>query len=174
MARTAISLALLILLVGGQAMAVENADPSTPPATGQTSLDELVVNGKKLHERLAEIYKTEDRFYALYNQLNANHDFDMHCAEEARTGTVLLQRVCRPEYIEKAEAEQARAFLTGNIAPPAVAVAEARRAEYRKNVLDTVKRNPQLLQLLRARYEMMRQYQDDRDVKFKAHWIVWE
>ena len=30
------------------------------------------------------------------------------------------------------------------------------------------------LELLRARYEMMRQYQDDRDVKFKTHWIVWE
>ena len=173
MKRTAASLALLLLLVGGQALAVENADP-TSPATGQTSLDEIVVNGKKLYERLAEIYKTEDRFYALYNQLNANHDFDMHCAAEARTGSILLQRVCRPEYIERAEEEQAKAFLTGNVVPSAAVVAEARRAEYRKNVLDTVKRNPQLLQLLRARYEMMRQYQDDRDVKFKTHWIVWE
>ncbi len=51
----------------------------------------------------------ENRFYDLYNQLNKDDEFDVHCRKEARLGTRIASRICKIAYNEKAEAEYAQA-----------------------------------------------------------------
>ena len=174
MARVSTTLLLLSLLAASRVLAADGTSSPSLRDTTLPPLDELVVHGKKLYERRAEIFKAEDRFYALYNKLNTNHDFDVNCDEEATTGSRFVNRVCRPVYIAKAEEEEARALLLGYSAPPATLVAQMRRDDYRKNLIEAVQLHPELLQLLRARYEMEQQYQKDRREKFKGHWILWE
>jgi hypothetical protein len=77
-------------------------------------------------------------------------------------------------YLAKAQEEEARAWLLGYSAPSAEMVAQMRRDDYRKNLIEAVTKHPELLQLLRERYVMAQQYQKDRREKFKGRWILWE
>lgn len=76
-----------------------------------------------------QIVQLEDQFYDLYNELNTVDDFDIHCIEEARTGTRFIKRSCRAVYQEQALAEEAQgAFkVFQRMHPAAVATAAAAR-----------------------------------------------
>src|SRR5690606_28410369 len=69
------------------------------------SLDEVLVRGKRaeLSELREQMVGLEDQYYELYNELNKNDLFDIHCAMEARSGTLIRRRYCRAVY-------EARAF----------------------------------------------------------------
>ena len=74
------------LFFAGIAAAVEAA-PDAAPAGGNPAptmeLDEVWVHGKRLADRIEE---AEDAFFGLYNELNDDDRFDVHC------GLTILQR----------------------------------------------------------------------------------
>jgi hypothetical protein len=78
-----------------------SAIPAAAPESNSL-LDEVVVRGKrvKLAEMRKELLQLEDRFYSRYNDLNTSNDFDIHCVNEARTGTRFIKRSCRAVYQE--------------------------------------------------------------------------
>ena len=104
MAPASIALALLAAAPFAQAGA---------PATQQSDLDEIVVQGQRvqLQEMRKELVRLEDRFYARYDDLNTNDDFDIHCFKEARTGTRIIKRTCRAVYEDNALQEEGQAAL---------------------------------------------------------------
>lgn len=59
-------------------------------------MEEVIVFGQKpLVELKLEAYQAEDVLYDLFNSLNTNDDFDVHCEREASVGSHIKTRVCR-------------------------------------------------------------------------------
>jgi hypothetical protein len=148
-------------------------------AEPERQLDEIVVSASTLkaadlRKRLVE---KEDAFYAAYNDLNKNDDFDVNCREETKTGTRLSRRTCRAGFEDNAIAREAySAFLIrqdmqnqlarGSSAPkllasppsPAASEIEAKRPEFQVNMRSVVRANPMLQRLLQERAVLMQQY----------------
>ena len=153
--------ALLVLIVApalAGAQTAGNAGGLTTVVSKVEQLDELQVVGKKLYRIRMGAVDVEDRFYALYNDLNQNDEFDIHCRIEAPTGTLLKYRICRLALYEKALEEEARGFFTGDTPPPAQLVALARLTDYKQNALALINSNPQLRELIRQREELEKKY----------------
>ncbi|MEO8306694.1 MAG: hypothetical protein ABI616_01470 [Pseudomonadota bacterium] len=144
------------------------------PADHMDSLDEVVVEGSRHQLDLIrhEMVLIEDKFNERYNQLNPNHDFDTHCHIESRIGTNTKRRYCRAVYQERAQEREgqdyAEALKNMNAGqpwipptPPAVMI-EARRKDYQQNIRDVVKKNPELVEMLRQRYELGKRYDATR------------
>lgn len=81
----------------------------TEPAVNLEELEAVVVHGQKFEE---EVLESESRFYGLYNQLNANDDFDVSCdyfwwedRSERVFGPGVARRGCVPMYFVEAVAD---------------------------------------------------------------------
>jgi len=75
-------------------------------AVGQSddeAIENIVVTGQKsLAELRWDLWKSEDEFYSLYNQLNDDFLYDVRCSREATTGSHIRSQVCRPNFLLKA------------------------------------------------------------------------
>jgi hypothetical protein len=160
------ALLCLLLPILAQATAAD------APARQDEALDEMVVKGTRseLDQLRNEMVLVEDRFYERYNELNPNHDFDTHCHMEARVGTNTKRRYCRAVYQERAQQkegqEYAEALKNMNQEPPQpwvppttpTIMIEARRKDYQNNIRNVVKKNPELVEMLKERYELGQRY----------------
>ena len=141
------------------------------------SLDTVVVEGRlhQLESLRNEMVLVEDQFYEKYNALNPVRDFDTHCYIESRTGTRTKSRYCRAVYQEKAferegqdYAEALKTMMGGaEVQPwvpptPSTIMIEARRKEYQQNIRNVVQSHPELIELLRQRYELGQRYEATR------------
>ena len=173
-------LALLSVLfapvaVGGAAV---NSPEAEPP------LDEVLVEVKR-GKLIQEMIRLEDRFFKRYNELNANDDFDTECDLETRAGTRVERRYCRAVYQTRAlqaEASEYLLFLQKNAPglqgpgdlqpPPSPLIAGpplpsyleivARQKDYQENIREVVRQHPELIELLRERYELAIRYEKTR------------
>lgn len=133
-------------------------------------LSEVVVTGERLYDR---IVKAEDNFFALYNELNSEDDFDTNCASvPVEQDSRIEQRFCMPAFFADAKAEQVRLSQyclslrdndeDGNLRsqgpcyepPSAEQLFFARREEYVKQVLATINSNSSLKRMY-AEVEML-------------------
>ena len=167
----------------GVALSVQGAEStgsSTPVSTsvGTQSptelLDEVEVHSRRLSQMRHDVIKEEDRFYALFNDLNRDDDFDVHCKWDAHTGTLIKQRICKVAYYEKAQEEESVALLNGDIVTPADLVALVRAPEARGKMLAVINANPELRRLIRKRDSLQRRYEETRAARLKEHWILIE
>ena len=70
--------------------------------------DEVVVVGNKSISTLRkEVYEAEADFYALYNTLNDDPDYDVKCYYETATGTHVKNHVCRANFVSASYAKHA-------------------------------------------------------------------
>ena len=128
-----------------------------PPAK-KVALDEVLVVGTRVDQIRRQIAEAEDRFYALYDALNTDHDLDVHCTVEAPLGTRFTRHTCEPVYQARVEEDEGRALVEGHGVIPSSLVALARKDDYRRNMLAILRKNPQLVELLRKRVELEKQY----------------
>jgi hypothetical protein len=130
-----------------------------PAPVASDELAEVQINSQreKLGVMRTEMASLEDRFNTAYNALNKNRQFDVVCTTEARTGTLMQSRSCRPAFIDDATAAVAQGnkggFLT---AEQAIFL---KQAEYRKNLLAVIGKNPALAQLLKDRVALQKRYE---------------
>lgn len=157
----------LLVLVGGLPSALH-------AAAADEELEEVVVRGTKLWQMREAIVNAEKRFYALYNELNTNDDFDVHCDLEAPLGTRLKSRVCRVAYVADAQADFAQALLAGYEAPSPEIVQLERADEYRAAALKVINGDKRLLKLARERERLEAKYLEERRKRFKGRWILFE
>jgi hypothetical protein len=171
-------LRLTLLLAATLALPAAAATPSSP----KNELDEVTVNGErvKIEAMRKQIVELEDNFYDRYNELNTNDDFDIHCIEEARTGTRFIKRSCRAVYQEQALAEEGQAAFkilqrsrekgpavsdSGPPVPASVTI-ERRLPEYKRNIQEVARQNPELSKLLVERARLIEKY----DAALKKNW----
>ena len=167
------------LLIAGFALALlfpaaRAAELAVAPEAATQPPEEVEVIGKKLYQLRRDVIEAEERYFALYNELNTNDDYDVHCELRAELGTRIKTRICTVVYVEKALEEEAHAFLEGRTVAPASLVALMRQDEYRKAAVAVLKANPKLFQLLRERVELGRKYESVRKERMKGRWIVFE
>jgi hypothetical protein len=123
--------------------------------------DEVRVTAKRQLEAMRkEIVAAEDRFFAKYNELNTKREYRISCSSERPTGTLFNRRKCNPEFVTSATGGEARAWLGQYSMPPAFSVIDGKSAEYKKNAVDLVKKNPELLQLLLERHAAQMRYDE--------------
>ncbi len=159
---------LICIAVHGIAAAAQQQPVAVPAVAEETVLDEAVVKGTRLWKLREDMVKTEEKFYALYNELNKDDDFDVNCQMEAPLGTRLKKRVCRIAFYEDAEAEAAQAFLRGDMVIDPQTVLLERQAEYQKNALAIINGDPRLLKLVREREAIEKKYDAERKRRFKG------
>lgn len=146
--------------------------PAAPPPLEE--LDEAKVKATKLWQIRENMVALEEQFFARYNELNKNDDYDVHCSSEAPLGTRFKKRVCRIAYHEDAQAAEAQALLGGYSAPPASMVLLARYSDYEKNALAVINSDVRLRRLVREREELEKRYIAERKRRFKGKWILFE
>lgn len=101
------SMCLWVAVASGYCTASESSSEGEP-----TELDEVLIKGSRGLDLLRlEMIRLEDEFHARYNELNSNDLYDIHCAEEARTGTRLRGRYCRANF--EARAHEVEGQTTG-------------------------------------------------------------
>lgn len=148
--------------------------PGLAAAPADPALDEVTVTGErvKIEALRREIVQLEDRFYDRYNVLNTIDDFDIHCIEEAKTGTRFIKRSCRAVYQERAFAEEGQAAFKvlqrfrekgpavadGGPPVPASVTIERRLPEYKKNLEAVTRSDPELARLLEERARLIEKY----------------
>lgn len=137
-------------------------------------LDEVIVSGMSLRQMRDAIVAAEQRFYDLYNELNQEDDFDIHCHERAALGTRIKRRECLVAFQEEAQMMYARAVMNGDFSPDAVMMTLERRDEYRRNALAVINGDARLRRMIQERARLEEKYEAERRQRFKGRWIVIE
>lgn len=99
--------ALLVLMIAPLAVAsAQDVGHAAEPET-LLELDEVVVRGERL---IDAIVKAEDAFYAIYNQVNKDNQYDVNCTRmnlTADSGSRMNSRLCLPSFVASAIADYA-------------------------------------------------------------------
>ncbi len=105
-----------------------------------------------------EYVALEDKFYETYNRVNTDHQWDVNCRLAMGTGSRIPARVCMPVFVDEITHEFFRTSVIGTAAGDPWAQIQAKREGFRKNLMDHVSKNPQLLELLMKRNAAAQRY----------------
>jgi hypothetical protein len=159
-----------LAVIAGLAAAISVAavpDPVPAMPAVEQELDEIIVRGTPLWKLRKAIVESEERFYALYNQLNDQDEFDVRCRQEAPLGTRLKRRICRIAFHEEAQAQFAQAMLWGEPGVDPDLLLLTRRDEYREHALQIINSDARLLKLVRERESLGRQLTEEYRKRFR-------
>lgn len=112
------SLLLLVSIAWAQSAPGEVAEksPEEPP-------EEIVVYGKSMAHLRNERYRTEERVFSIFNSLNSDDEYDIHCGYRAATGSLFIrQRVCEANFVGNATSAEAFSLMMRRPAVPASTV----------------------------------------------------
>ncbi len=81
-------------------------------ASAMEAPEERIVTGQQsLTQLQRQIDQAQDRMFGMFNELNDDDRYDIHCRKERRTGTILSQRVCKPGFLRNSTSLNANAYL---------------------------------------------------------------
>jgi hypothetical protein len=96
----------------------EPAAPDNQPDGEVERIEEItvdeeitVIGQRSLRLLRLEVQLERERVYGLFNSLNSDDQFDIHCRNAPRTGTRIPQRVCRPQYADNAAGDAGEEFV---------------------------------------------------------------
>lgn len=150
-------------------------EPATEPAPARERLpEEITVTGQKLFSTLqAQIRDAEDRMYGLFNELNPDDIYDIHCIWEAPLGTRIRKRECRPEFVSRAQRDEAQNFLSqmsgmGSVNPtPVMAQLAFHYPILADKMKALVSENPALLEAVLRHYELRKELEERKSAYFR-------
>jgi hypothetical protein len=163
--------------------AEQGANRSLLPGESVVELEQVDVIGKKLHQMRRELIAAQDRFYAHFNELNTNDDFDIHCTMHAPIGTGIRQRQCRLEFLKEAAAQEGHNFFLGLTSDPPTITRSgvpvqtqwyARSDEYRETVKALLETSPELQELALTWQRLQEQYDAARKQRLEGRRMLIE
>jgi hypothetical protein len=90
-----------------QTVSTQGVDPAAAD-----KIEEIIVYGDKSLRRLrSDFHRAEEHAFNLFNSLNSDDEFDIHCYKETRKGSHLKRRICRANFVRKLEAEATSRWL---------------------------------------------------------------
>ncbi len=104
-------LALLVTLCAGAAHAQGTAAARDSANASQQPTEEVVVRGRRLTELRAQVQKTRENAYAIFNEINTTDDFDVHCHDEKKHHSRVTQRVCRAQFEDRVSGAAAKEYM---------------------------------------------------------------
>jgi len=136
------------------------------PIASESAVEEVIVVGDQTLVGLRqELYRAQDRVHELFNALNDDDDFDIHCHMETRTGTRISRRVCKANYVDQATAVQGQAFLAftrgeaGSAQPPSAEVIQFNNKLLRQKLTELVNANSELRDAVARFSELSENYE---------------
>jgi len=140
--------ATLLLAVTSMGMCQTASAQEVEPAPSD-KIEEIIVYGDKSLSRLrSDVYRAEEKVIVLFNSLNSNDEFDIHCIKEASIGSHIKRRVCRANFVSKATADEARGLMLGQPYIPAWARIKEKEKLLRKEMEALISESPELLESL--------------------------
>ena len=80
-------------------------------AQEETEEGELIVIAELNRTEVRQfIEEAEDQFYAIFNDNNDDEDFTITCSRQTPTGSNIPVRVCEPEFLHRARADNQNTF----------------------------------------------------------------
>ena len=78
----------------------------------ELTVDEVitVVGQKSRRDLRLEVQEMREQVYGLFNELNSNDEFDVHCENVTVTGSRIPHRVCRPQFAINATSDAGGEF----------------------------------------------------------------
>ena len=101
----------LMLALAPVGLCQTTPDQESEPASSDT-LEEIIVYGdKSIIQLRREFYLAEANFFAVFNSLNSNDEFDVRCEYVTFLGSRRKHRLCQPKFARKAEARATQEML---------------------------------------------------------------
>ena len=151
-----------VVLLAVLSCAVHAADD---PAAARPRSDEFIVTGKPADADQARkaLVEAEDRFYARYNELNKDDEYDIVCRVEAPLGQRLRVRSCEPRFIEEATRDDAVTKVQGRGNVKIVSATELKASpkyeSMRQRMRDIVEQDVELQNALVERGQLEQAYE---------------
>jgi len=76
--------------------------------------EQIVIEDLTVPQLRDEIEKIQDEYYAVFNRLNENDDFDIVCQKFTPTGSNIPQTGCEPTFVTRRRGENASDYRTGS------------------------------------------------------------
>jgi hypothetical protein len=92
------------------------ADPARDGSQNDASgneVEEVIVRGQRLSDIRFAVEAARVRVYDVFNELNSDDAFDVHCQRETSTGTRMQQHICRPRFKDDISNAAAKAWIYG-------------------------------------------------------------
>jgi hypothetical protein len=105
---------LLLTALGASPVAAQSdvAPVDERPDASAEAIDEITVIGQRsLRELRLEVQAARERVYDIFNSLNSDDEFDIHCRRTVRTGTRIPQRICEPQFVPRLVLEASREYV---------------------------------------------------------------
>jgi hypothetical protein len=99
-----ISLSVYASILPSSALA---AQAGTEEAEGEV----IRVEDLSRHQLNTYIEEAEEQFYAIFNSINSNDGFDIHCRKDTRVGSNIPVRNCQPRFLTDAMAGSASDYM---------------------------------------------------------------
>jgi hypothetical protein len=110
------ALILLSLVVSGGEAALAQGDSAARArpdiAAPQETPEEVIVRGRRLADFRVEVELARERAYDIFNEINGDDDFDVHCVLEERTGTRMRGQVCRAQFEGRISSRAAKEYMS--------------------------------------------------------------
>ena len=121
-------------------------------------LEEIIVYGQRsLTELRLKMFWAEEEFYDLFNSLNSDDEYDVHCYREKPTGSHIRRRICRANYEDGITADDATSAALRLGAGSRIAL-----IRYKERLLDR-----EMESLLSEHSELLRSLQEFVEAKHK-------
>ena len=101
----------------------------------------VVASQKSSSDLRRDLWRSEKKFYSMYNKFNDDSLYDVRCVREAPTGSVIKSQVCRPRFLERAIREGKINYSTDLDSNSTL---ESQISTFRKNLETLVAANPDL------------------------------
>jgi hypothetical protein len=130
--------------------------------------EEFIVSGKPADPDQVRraLLAAEDRFYARYNELNTDDEYDVSCRVEAPLGQRLKERYCEPRFVQEAARDNTASVLNASRGSAGNNFARAqsdsrlgpKMDEFRRRMQQLVGQDPALQSALVERVRLEQQY----------------
>ena len=144
-------------------------------------IEEIMVTGQRIILNLRQqIIQAEDHAFEIFNALNDDDMYDIHCRMEAQIGSNIKKRLCLPNYYHRATANNALEYLSSivtcgmpwdgcsapispTISTPVKLVSAYRQPIFKEKVKELAKENPELLDELKGLFELNEELKKKRN-----------
>jgi len=162
-------LAFLVCFYTGSVTGQSDPEPQTMATEEQGQeqpMEEITVIGQRTLGTLRiQIDRAEDRMFDIYNKLNTDDLYDIHCHME---GDHIKHKTCAPVYYDRTEADTTQLTLIG--VPVGASYMNAKLSQYNKIMgakwKQLVMSNPDLLHAIMQHYELSQELKRDHQAYF--------
>jgi hypothetical protein len=93
------------------ALSVDVAAAQNAPDSRADAPEEVIVRGRRLVEFRLQVQQARERAYAIFNEINSDDDFDVHCRDERRYFSHSERRICRARFEDRISADAAKEYM---------------------------------------------------------------